>query len=130
MQEASIPVTTVDPFDLPDWLGTAQVTWTAESSTRGEPIVSGVLCAGEERLACDLTAADQAYPRPLLTEEWRRDAHQAWTHGQVLLAERGGRLTLLVPGTDFTADQVLDALARLAKAVGVAPDHFLATLRL
>ena len=41
-----------------------------------------------------------------------------------------GRLTLTVPGRDFTADRVLDALARLARAVGASPDDYAALLRL
>ena len=41
-----------------------------------------------------------------------------------------GRLTLAVPGTEFTADRVLETLARLAKAVGARPGSFAALLRL
>jgi hypothetical protein len=48
----------------------------------------------------------------------------------VLLLEYDGRLTLAVPGTAFTADRVLEAIGRLAKAVGVKPGRFLAALRL
>ena len=126
------PATTAgaDPFDLPEWLGTGEVTWSAQSSVRAGPRVSGELTAGDDRLACDLLAADEAFPVPVLDERWRHDAHQAWTHGQVLLVEYDGRLTLAVPGTRFTADRVLETLGRLAKAVGVKPDQFVATLRL
>jgi hypothetical protein len=85
---------------------------------------------GDEPLPCDLLAADLAYPAPVLNGEWRRAAHQQWTHGQVLLVEYDGRLTLAVPGTGFTADRVLESLARLAKAVGVKPQRFVAALRL
>ena len=119
-----------DPFDLPEWLGTGEVTWSAQSSVRAGPRVSGELTAGDDRLACDLLAADEAFPVPVLDERWRHDAHQAWTHGQVLQVEYDGRLTLAVPGTRFTADRVLETLGRLAKAVGVKPDQFVATLRL
>jgi len=48
----------------------------------------------------------------------------------VLTLEYGGRLTLAVPGTDFTADHVLEALERFAKAVGAPPGRYLAALRL
>jgi hypothetical protein len=48
----------------------------------------------------------------------------------VLLVEYDGCLTVAVPGTEFTADQVLEALSRLAKAVGVEPSRFMAALRL
>jgi hypothetical protein len=122
----------VDPFELPEWLGTGEVTWTAQTSVLAGARVDGVLGAGPgaETLECDLLAADQAYPEPVLDEKWRQRAHQSWTHGQVLLVEYDGRLTLPVPGTGFTADRVLEALTRLAKAVGVKPERFVAALRL
>jgi hypothetical protein len=120
----------VDPFDLPDWLGTAQVTWVAQSAVRAASRVEGRLEATGESLPCDLLAADLAYPEPLLGESWRRQAHQAWTHGQVLLVDYDGRLTLAVPGTAYSADGALETISRLAKAVGVRPGHFAVTLRL
>lgn len=123
-------VTAVDPFDLPEWLGAVEVTWTARSGVRGEHLVVGALGAGDDSLECDLLAADQAFPHPVLDEEWRPRSHQAWTYGQVLLIEYDGRLTLAVPGTDFDADRVLEALTRLAQAVGVDPSRFAASLRL
>lgn len=139
-------VAAVDPFDLPEWLGTAQMVWAAQSSVRGNHQVVGQLTgkptagsgtgsaagptAGNGQIACDLLAADQAFPQPVLDEKWRRAAHQSWNHGQVLLIEYDGRLTLAVPGTAFTADLVLETLARLAKAVGVSPEQFVAALQL
>jgi hypothetical protein len=33
------------------------------------------------------------------------------------------------PGTSFSADRVLEVLARLAKAVGARPEAFIAALR-
>ncbi|NUR06536.1 MAG: hypothetical protein HOQ22_17560 [Nocardioidaceae bacterium] len=120
----------VDPFDLPDWLGTCDVTWTALSTVRGASRVSGELSGNGDRLPCDLLAADLAYPEPLLEGDWRRQAHQAWTHGQVLLVEYDGRLTLAVPGTAYSADGVLETIGRLAKALGVRADRFTVTLRL
>jgi len=66
----------------------------------------------------------------VLDDGWRQRAHQAWTHGQVLLVDYDGRLTLAVPGTAFTADRALEAIGRLAKAVGVKPGRFVAALRL
>jgi hypothetical protein len=123
-------VTAVDPFELPDWLGTADITWTAHSSVRGAQRIAGSLSGGDAELACDLLAADVAYPQPLLLDPWRRQAHQAWEHGQVLLVERSGRLTLAVPGTAYSADGVLETIGRLALAVGVAPERFAVHLRL
>lgn len=119
----------VDPFDLPEWLAGGEVTWQASSSVRDATLVSGELTSGAERLACDLLAADVAYPAAVLDPDWRRAAHEQWSFGQVLLIEYDGRLTLAVPGTGFTADRVLDTLGRLAKAVGVRPSTFVAALR-
>lgn len=123
-------VTPVDAFDLPDWLGTGEVTWTATTSVHGGHLVVGELSGADGSLGCDLLGADQAFPVPVLDDDWRRQTHQAWTHGQVLLVEYDGRLTLAVPGTTFTADRALEAIGRLAKAVGVKPRDFLVALRL
>ena len=123
-------VAAVDAFDLPDWLGTAEVTWTAHTSVRGAARIEGGLGGDGQEIPCDLMAADLAYPEPLLEDGWRRQAHQLWTHGQVLLVEYDGRLTLAVPGTAYSADGVLETVGRLAKAVGVAPGRFVVTLRL
>jgi hypothetical protein len=120
----------VDPFDLPDWLGVGDVTWTAVTSVHAGHLVGGRLDGAGGSVPCDLLAVDQAYPRAVLGEDWRQQAHQAWTHGQVLLLAREDRLTLAVPGTGFTADRVLEAMGRLAKAVGAKPGRFVAALRL
>ena len=124
------PVEEADPFDLPEWIGVSPVTWSALSGVGDEPLVRGELSGASDVLPCDLLAADRAYPLPVLDERWRRAVHQSWAHGQVLLLEYDGRLTLAVPRTAFTADDVLEALRRLAKAVGVKPDRFSAVLRL
>jgi hypothetical protein len=123
-------VSSIDPFDLPEWLGTSEVTWVAQSTVRGAARIRGELAGNGEVIACDLLAADLAYPQPLLADTWRRQAHQSWTYGQVLVVEYDGRLTLAVPGTAYSADGVLETVSRLAKAVGVSPEHFTVTLRL
>lgn len=124
-------MTPVDPFDLPDWLGASDVTWTAEAGLRTGYAVPGSLTSdGQAALPCDLLAVDEAYPVPVADDGVRHDAHQAWRHGQVLLVETTGRLTLAVPGTAFTADRVLDAIARLALAVGASADHYSVRLRI
>ncbi len=120
----------VDPFDLPDWLGTRPVTWVALSSVRGAARVTGCLRADDVELPCDLVAADVAYPVPLLPDHWRRQAHLAWQHGQVLLVRVEGRLTLAVPGTAYSADGALETIGRLARAVGVDVDRFTVALQL
>lgn len=124
-------MTPVDAFDLPDWLGEGEVTWTSADVTRSGASVAGCLVgqAGEEH-ACDLLAVDLAYPAPVVDDRARTAAHQAWMHGQVLLLDRDGRVTLAVPGTGFTADTVLDAVTRLAKAVGAEPAAYSVRLRL
>ena len=124
-------LTVADPFDLPEWLGAADVTWTAEAGLRSGHAVPGHLGAdGHDVLACDLLAIDVAYPVPVAADAIRHDAHQAWRHGQVLLVRADDRLTVAVPGTGFTADLVLDALGRLAKAVGASEDHYSVRLRI
>jgi len=120
----------VDPFDLPGWLGDRPVTWRPDQGIRVGHLVAGLLSSGDDTLPCDLLAVDQAYPRPVCDDDTRTRSHQAWRHGQVLLQEYDGRLTLAVPGRDFSADRVLETLARLARAVGASPDDYAALLRL
>lgn len=127
---STVPVEPADPFDLPDWVGTSEVTWTATSRVRGAQRIQGTLSSPDGELHCDLLACDVAYPKPLLADAWRRQAHQAWEHGQVLLVAYDGRLTLAVPGTAYSADGVLETIGRLAKAVGVPLDRFVVCLRL
>ena len=121
----------LDPFDLPEWLGESDVTWAAESGVRRGHAVQGLLTSpGHEPLTCDLLAVDPAYPTAVAPETTRHDAHQAWRHGQVLTVSRDGRLTLAVPGTGFTADLVLEAVGRLALAVGASVDRYSVLLRI
>lgn len=109
----------LDPFDLPEWLGTEPVTWQADSGVRDGHLVTGRLREdGGRELACDLLAVDDAHPLTVADDVTRRAAHLAWRHGQVHLVERDGRTTLAAPGATFTADGVLDAVERLARAVG------------
>ena len=129
-----MPVAEVDPFDLPDWLGTTQVTWTSAGSVHAGHLIEGELTGGEVTgdgmtLACDLLGADQAYPEPVLTEDWRIRSHRAWTHGQVQLLLVDSRLTLAVPGTHFTADRAVEVLARFAQSLGRKPSQFVVALR-
>ncbi|MGZ4450303.1 MAG: hypothetical protein ACXVWZ_11560 [Nocardioides sp.] len=120
----------VDPFDLPDWLGESDVVWEPDLGIRTGHHVRGHLMGAGEQLPCDLLAVDEAYPVPVADDQARLHAHQAWRHGQLLLVEVDGRLTLAVPGTSFAADTVLDALSRLARAVGASTDRFSALLRI
>ncbi len=121
----------LDPFDLPEVLGDGDVVWRSVDSLASGHLVQGVLTASDSsELACDLLAVDEAYPAPVASEALRLRAHQAWRHGQVQLVSYAGRLTLLVPGTAFTADTTLEAVARLAKALGAPPSAFAVRLRL
>lgn len=119
----------LDPFDLPAWLGEVRVVWHPETGIGDGPLLAGRLEAeAHEAVPCDLLAVDEAYPAPVADDTLRMRAHQAWRHGQVQLVSLGGRPTLLVPGRRFTADGVLETLARLARAVGGRPDHLAALL--
>lgn len=125
-----MPITDVDPFDLPEWLGVDQVVWHADEGLRSGHLVAGRLVAGDQVLACDLLAVDDAYPEPVTDDASRLRVHQAWRHHQVLVGSYADRLVLAVPGTRFDAERVLDTLARLARAVGGSPDNMAALLRL
>ena len=124
-------ITDVDPFDLPDWLGTADVVWRADGGLRtGHRVLGRLTGEGHEDLACDLLAVDEAYPVPVTDDASRLRVHQAWRHGQVLVGEYDARLAIAAPGTTWTTERVLDALDRLARAVGARPERFAALLRL
>lgn len=125
-----LPITDVDAFDLPEWLGTGQVVWHADQGLRSGHLVAGRLVAGEQVLACDLLAVDDAYPEPVTDDASRLRVHQAWRHGQVLVGSYADRLVLAVPGTRLDAERVLDTLSRLVRAVGGSPDNMAALLRL
>ena len=121
----------VDPFDLPDWLGTEDVVWRAdEGLSSGHRVLGRLTGDGREDLVCDLLAVDEAYPVPVVDDASRLRVHQAWRHGQVLLGEHDDRLTIAAPGTGWTAERVLDALDRLSRAVGARPERFAALLRI
>jgi hypothetical protein len=121
----------LDPFDLPEWLGESPVTWQPDEGIGTGHLVHGTLRDGAgHTLACDFLAVDEAYPAPVADDRLRTRAHLGWRHGQVLLVGRAGRLTVAVPGRDFSAELVLESLARLARAVGADPDHYGALLRI
>lgn len=121
----------VDPFDLPEWLGTGDVVWRAEAGLDVGHLVRGRLTGAEpDTLACDLLAVDEAYPEPVVDDATRLRVHQAWRHGQVVTGEVEGRLVLAVPGSRFGSELVLDVLGRFARAVGARPEHYAVLLRL
>ena len=132
-------ITDIDPFDLPEWLGTDDVVWRADAGLSTGHHVRGRLTTGDDAgetayVVCDLLAVDEAYPEPVVDDATRLRVHQAWRHGQVVI---GGvadgaesRMVLAVPGTGFAPDLVLDALGRLARAVGARAERYAALLRL
>jgi hypothetical protein len=111
----------LDPFDLPDWLGEGPVAWACDQGLVGHLVAGCLTGAPDQVLPCDLLAVDQAYPAPVLDEALRTRVHQTWQHGQVLLLARRDRATVAVPGTSWTADRVLEAFTRVARAVGADP---------
>jgi hypothetical protein len=120
----------VDPFDLPEWLGESPVTWAADRSLATGDRVAGTLVAdGRDPLPCDLLGIDDAYPEPVAGEETRVRAHQLWRHGEVLLLRDGDHLVLAVPGSRLDAETALEAVGRLAKAVGARPALYGVRLR-
>jgi hypothetical protein len=127
-------ITDIDPFDLPEWLGTGDVVWRADEGLQTGHLVRGRLAAdpaeSSHEIVCDLLAVDEAYPAPVVDDATRLRVHQAWRHGQVVIGEHGARMVLAVPGTRFGPELVLDALGRLARAVGARAERYAVLLRL
>ena len=132
-------LTDIDPFDLPEWLGTSDVVWRADAGLQTGHLVRGRLTADPTspaasddpgEIVCDLLAVDEAYPAPVVDDATRLRVHQAWRHGQVVIGEHGSRMVLAVPGTRFGPELVLETLGRLARAVGARAERYAALLRL
>jgi hypothetical protein len=132
-------ITDIDPFDLPEWLGTGDVVWRADAGLQTGHLVRGRLTADPAgagasdapgEIVCDLLAVDEAYPSPVVDDATRLRVHQAWRHGQVVIGEHGSRMVLAVPGTRFGPELVLEALSRLARAVGARAERYAVLLRL
>ncbi|MGA8248118.1 MAG: hypothetical protein WB797_14540 [Nocardioides sp.] len=119
----------VDPFELPEWLGQGEVTWTADRSLATGHRVSGTLTAEGGSVPCDLLAVDEAFPEPVADDTARVRAHQAWRHGEVLVVSDGGRIVLAIPGSRLEAGTALDAVGRLARAVGAPAASYAIRLR-
>lgn len=127
--------TEIDPFDLPEWLGAgADVVWAPDHGIGEGHLLAGHLSGQDDgtpvAAACDLVAIDQAYPEAVAEDALRVAVHRAWHHGQVWLAQSQDRLCVLVPGDRFTPELVLEALRRLAAAVGAEPRRYAALLRI
>jgi hypothetical protein len=120
----TVAVEELDPFDLPDWLGEGPVAWATDQGLAGHLVAGCLSGPAGATLPCDLLAVDQAYPAPVLDEATRTRVHQAWRHGQVLLVQVDGRVTVAAPGVSWTADRVLVTLTRVARAVGADPSQW------
>ena len=121
---------TFDAFDLPDWLGTDHVTWRLDGTLSDMPLVEGWLSSDQRSHPLDLLAVDAAYPRTVCTSEQRHDAHQAWHFGEVMLLERDGRVAAAVPAVRFDPNLAVDAIRRVAKALGAPRGNFTVMLTL
>ncbi len=117
-----------DPFDLPEWIGAGECTWTTSESV-GRARVDGVL-VGAEKLELSVLAADVAYPAAVVGEQLRHDIHQAWVHGQVLLLSEGDRFVLAIPGTSLEVATLYEVIRRFAQTVGAQPACFTVALQL
>jgi len=120
----------LDPFELPAWLGECEVTWESERGLAQADRVPGMLTSpGQEPVACDLLSVDDAYPEPVASDAVRVRAHQLWQHGEVLVAGDGPRILLVAPGSRVDVAVALEAVARLARAVGARPGSYAVRLR-
>jgi hypothetical protein len=119
----------VDPFELPEWLGRGEVTWTTDGGLTSGHRVVGTLTAEDGTVPCDLLAVDDAYPAPVAADGLRMRAHRAWRHGEVLVVADGDRIVLAIPGSRLEAESALDAVGRLARAVGAPPGSYAVRLR-
>jgi len=124
------PVEPVDPFELPSWIGEEPVTWMAQDSLGASHLVAGTLSGPTDSTPCDVLAGDHAYPDAALEGDVRREMHQSWMLGQVLVVTYGERMTRASPGRVVDAEMALESLRRFAKAVGATQDRMNVTLRL
>ena len=115
----------VDPFELPEWLGTEPVTWTAQTGVRGAHWIAGCLGAGDGAAAVRPDGRRRRVPasRCWTTSGAGRPTRRGST-ARCCWSQYDGRLTLAVPGTAYSADGALETLGRLAKAVGVPAGRF------
>lgn len=107
------------------------MTWAATTALTGGALVAGALTGWSGQVEpLDVLACDAAYPRPVLGEDERLQAHQAWQFGEVLLIVHEGRTTAAMPGSRFEANEVCEVIRRVAKAVGASTGHFTVSIAL
>jgi hypothetical protein len=126
-----VTIRTVDPFDLPEWLGTDDVVWSSTAGLDEGPRVHGEFRNDADgRLGFDLLAVDAAYPLVSCPEAERHDAHQSWRFGEVLILEVEGRPAAGVPASEFDPNLACEAMRRVARAVGAEAGRFSVSLSL
>lgn len=108
-----------DPFDLPDWLGADDLTWSLDGPLTAAQVRGTLHGAAGHRLPLNILCADVAYPAPVVSELVRRECHLSWHHGEVQLLENGQAHALAVPVSGLDADRACDALRRFARAIAV-----------
>jgi len=119
-----------DPFELPDWLGEQELTWSLDGPLAAA-VVSGTLQGDNgQRLGLDIVCADAAYPAPVVDELVRRECHLAWHHGQVQVLENAERHAVAVPVSSLDADTACEALRRFARAIAVDSQRVRVLIRL
>ena len=96
-------ITDIDPFDLPEWLGTHDVVWRSDAGLRTGHLVRGRLTADAAPTTSSATSwpSTRPIPEPVVDDATRLRVHQAWRHGQVVVGVTLGRrrMVLAVPGT-------------------------------
>jgi hypothetical protein len=124
-------ITLVDAFDLPAWVGTEPVVWSAHHELEGSALVVGTLRGpAAQSQVLDLLAVDSAFPQPVCGDRERTAAHQAWHYGEVVMLDVDGRVAAAVPGSRFNADLVCETLRRVARSVGAPSSNFTVSITL
>lgn len=120
-----------DAFDLPDWLGTEDVSWhSLVALDSGHQIAGEFRSADGLRQPLDLLAVDAAYPKVVCSDAERHDAHQSWQFGEIVLLSVGDRVAAAVPTSSFDANLACEAMRRVARAVGADVSRFWVSLSL
>ena len=112
----------VDPFDLPEWLGEAEVDLDADARRTPRAPRARARSPAPATTTCPATCWPSTTPTRSRWPTTTSAPAPTWPGGTArsCWCECEDRLTLAVPGTSFTADLCLDAIGRLAKAVGAS----------
>ena len=119
-----------DPFELPDWVGQEDLTWSLDGPLSAAQVRGTVHGAEEHQIGLDIVCADVAYPAPVVPELMRRECHLSWHHGQVLVLANAVSHALGVPVSALDADTACEALRRFAAAIAVDLERVRVLIRL